>query len=60
MCCGSVHAVRKNSEVLLITSKEFALEVNDEKNKNMVMSLDQNSRRNGNIKLGSEWFERVE
>jgi hypothetical protein len=39
---GSVHAVKKNTETLVVASKEIGLEVNAEKTKYMVMSGDQN------------------
>jgi hypothetical protein len=35
---GSVHAIKKNTEALVVTSKEIGLEVNAEKTKYMVMS----------------------
>jgi hypothetical protein len=37
---GSLHTIRKNTEALLIASKEIGLEVNAEKTKYMVMSQD--------------------
>jgi hypothetical protein len=40
---GSIHTIRKNTEALLITSKEIGLEVDVEKTKYMVMSRDQNA-----------------
>jgi hypothetical protein len=46
---GSIHTIRKNTEALLITSKEIGLEVNAEKTKYMVMSRDQNAGQNGYI-----------
>jgi hypothetical protein len=45
---GSIHSIRKNTEALLIASKEIDLEVNAEKTKYMVMSRDQNAGRNHN------------
>jgi hypothetical protein len=35
---GSVHAIKKNTEALVVASKEIRLEVNAEKTKYMVMS----------------------
>jgi hypothetical protein len=46
---GSIHTISKNTEVLLIASKEIGLEVNAEKTKYMVMSRDQNAGQNGYI-----------
>jgi hypothetical protein len=40
---GSVHAIKKNTEALVVASKEIGLEVNAEKTKYMVMSGDQNA-----------------
>jgi hypothetical protein len=37
---GSIHTIRKNTEALLIASKEIGLVVNAEKTKYMVMSRD--------------------
>jgi hypothetical protein len=39
----SVRAVKKNTETLLVGSKEIGLEVNADKTKYMVMSRDQNA-----------------
>jgi hypothetical protein len=44
---GSIHTIRKNTEALLIASKEIGLEVNAEKTKYMVMSRDQNAGQMG-------------
>jgi hypothetical protein len=54
---GSIHTIRKNTEVLLIASKEIGLEVNAGY---MVMSRDQNAGQNGYIQIGTESFETVE
>jgi hypothetical protein len=48
---GSVHSIKKNAEDLIIASKEIGLEVNAEKTKYMVMSLNQNARHNHNINI---------
>jgi hypothetical protein len=40
---GSVHAHKKNAEALVVDSKESGLDVNADKTKYMVMSLDQNA-----------------
>jgi hypothetical protein len=47
---GSVHAIKKNTEALVVASKEIGLEVNAEKTKYMVMSRNQNVGQNHNIK----------
>jgi hypothetical protein len=57
---GSVHAIKKNTEGLVVASKEIGLEVNAEKTKCMVMSRNQNAGQNHNIKLDNKSFERVE
>jgi hypothetical protein len=57
---GSIHSIKKNTEVLVVSSKEFGLEVNVEKAKYMVMSHNQNAGQNHNIKLENKFFERVE
>jgi hypothetical protein len=57
---GSIHAIRKNTEALLIPSKEICLGVNAEETKYMVMSRDQNVGGNGNIQIGNKSFETVE
>jgi hypothetical protein len=57
---GSIHTVRKNTEVLVIASKETGLEVNAEKTKYMVTSQDQNAGQNINIYIGDKLFETVE
>jgi hypothetical protein len=45
----SLRTIRKNTEALIIASKEMGLEVNVEKTKYMVMSRDQNAGKNWNI-----------
>jgi hypothetical protein len=57
---GSIHTIKKNTEVLVGASKEIGLEANAEKIKYMVMSRDQNARQNHNIKTDNKFFERVE
>jgi hypothetical protein len=57
---GSIHAIKKNTEALVVASKETGLEVNAEKTKYIVMSRNQNAGQNHNIKLDNESFESVE
>jgi hypothetical protein len=60
MLVGRIHTIRKNTEALVIASKEIGLEVNAEKTKYMVMSWDQNSGPNLNIQISNKSFETVE
>jgi len=39
----SVHTIKKNAGALVVAAKEFGLEVNGDKAKYMVMSLDKNA-----------------
>jgi hypothetical protein len=57
---GSIHTIRKNTNALLIASKEISSEVNAEKTKYMVMSRDQSAVQHGYIHTGSKSFETVE
>ena len=57
---GSVHTVTKNTEALIVASKETGLEVNSHKAKYQVLSRDQNARRSHSVKTGNSFFERVE
>jgi hypothetical protein len=50
---GSVHTIEKNTEALVVASKEIGLEVNAEKTNYMVMSRDLNAGRNHNLKTDS-------
>jgi len=56
----SVHTIKKNTEALVIASKEIGIEVNADKTKYMVMSRDQNAGRSHDIKFDNSCFERVE
>jgi len=40
---GSVHAIKKNTEALVVASKQNELEVNADRSKYMVMSREQNA-----------------
>jgi hypothetical protein len=55
----SIHTVKKNTETLVVASKETGLEVNADKTKYMVMTRYQNAGRNHNIKIDNSSFERV-
>ena len=57
---GSVHTTEKNTEALVFASKEIGQEVNADKTKYMVMSLDRNAGRCHNMKIDSSSLERVE
>ena len=57
---GSIHTVKKNTEALVVSSKETGLEVNADKTKYMAMSRDQNAGRSHNIKIDNISFERLE
>jgi sorting nexin-29 len=57
---GSIHSIKKNTEALVVASKETGLEANVEKTKYMVMSRGQNAGHNHNIKIDNKSFERVE
>ena len=56
----TVHTLKRNTESLVVASKEICLEVNADKTKYMVMSQDQNARQNHNIRMGNKPFERLE
>jgi len=57
---GSIHTIKKNTEALVVASKETGLEVNADKTMYMVMSRDQNAGRSHNIETDNSSFERVE
>jgi hypothetical protein len=57
---GSIHAIKKNTEALIVASKEIGLEVNAETTEYMVISRNQNAGQNYNIKLDNKSIERVE
>ena len=47
---GSVLAIKKNAEALLVASKAIRIKLNADKSKCMVMSRDKNAGQNKNIK----------
>jgi len=54
---GSVYTTKKNTEALVVASKENGLEVNTDKTNYMVMSRDKNAGRSHNIKTDNSPFE---
>jgi len=46
---GSIHAVKTNTDALLLASKEIGIEVNANKTKYLIMFRDQNAGRNHDI-----------
>jgi hypothetical protein len=48
-----------DTQTLIDTSKETALEVNTDKTKYMLLSLHQNAGQNHDIKIGNRCFESV-
>jgi hypothetical protein len=57
---GSLHAIKKNTEALVVANKEIGLEVNAEETKYMAIYQDQHAGQNHNIKIHNKSFERVE
>ena len=57
---GSKHTTKKNTESLVVASKDIGLEVNANETKHMVMSRGQNSGKNHNTNLGNKYFEMAE
>jgi hypothetical protein len=53
---GSVHAIKKNTEALVVASKEIGLEVNPEKTKYMVMSRNQNAGQDHTYRNLPSWL----
>ena len=50
---GSVHTLKKNTEALVVASKENGLEVYADKTKYMVMCRDQNAGQSHNMKIAN-------
>jgi len=57
---GSIHAIKKNTEALLGSSKVTGLEVNSDKTKYMVMSQNRNAEQSHNTETEKSSFEMVE
>jgi hypothetical protein len=55
----SIH-IKKNTEALVVASKEIGLEANADKTKHVVMFRDQNARQSHNIEIYNSSFERAE
>jgi hypothetical protein len=56
----SVYTVKVKADSLIVAVKENGLDVNADKTKYMVMSLDHNAGRSHNVKADNSSFERVE
>ena len=54
------YVLKENTEPVVAASREIGLEVNADETKYMVMSRDQNTGRNQNVKNENNSFERVE
>jgi hypothetical protein len=54
------NTIKKNTEALVVGSKESSLEVNADKTKYMVMSRDKNAGRSHNTMIDNSSIERVE
>ena len=57
---GSIHTIEKNTEALLVGSKETGLEVNANKTKYVAMSRYRNTGRSHNVKIDQSSLEMVE
>jgi hypothetical protein len=55
-----MHVIRKNTEALVVSSKQAGTEVNAEKTKYMIMSRGKYPGQNHNIKIQNIAFQRVE
>jgi hypothetical protein len=56
----NIHSISRNTEALVVASKEIGLEVSAEKTKYKIMSRDQNAGQNINLQVGNKSFETVE
>ena len=56
----NLNNIKEKADVLLVTSKEIGIEVNDDRSKYMVMSRDQNAGYSYSMKTDNSSFERVE
>jgi hypothetical protein len=55
----NIDNIKKNTETLIDASKEIGLEINVEKTKYMLPSLEQNAGQNRDIKIANRSFENV-
>ena len=57
---GSAHTLKENAEALVVATQEIGLEVNADKTKYMIISLNQNAVRSYSTKTDNSSIERVE
>ena len=57
---GSIRTMKKNTDTLVVASKETGLAVNANRCKYMDVSQDQNAGESHNIEINDSSFERVE
>jgi hypothetical protein len=57
---GSIHTIWRYIDALVVASKQNGLEVNADKTKYILVSLDKNEGRNCTIKYDNISFERVQ
>jgi hypothetical protein len=55
----NVYNIKKNTEALLVASKEISLHLNAEKTKHIIRSRNQHVEQNHNVKIDNKSFERV-
>jgi hypothetical protein len=53
----NIDCIKKNTKILISTSKEVGVEVNAEKTKYALLSDQQNAGQNHDIKIGNRSFE---
>jgi len=57
---GSVHTIKKNTETVVVASKDVGLKINYDKTRYVVIYRDQNAERIQNTKTVNKSLERVE
>jgi hypothetical protein len=55
----NINTIKKNTEAIIVASKEVGLELNTDNTKYMLISLHQNAGQNHNIKEANRSFENV-